>query len=200
MAGIRKVMWLLVIPCHVFSRTSSPSGNCTGLSEITFEELLLAVSQSKQVSALSMRIADLEKKLGDLQKYVPRVIFSAYVSDRRDPEVQKPILYDQVTVNQGQGYDPATGTFSAPVTGIYQFTYSLLGKTDSLDTAIHLVVNQERVNYIHSVLKADQAQTASVTVILSLNVGDRVWVTLEQGGVWTEQRAISFQGLLLSAV
>ncbi|XP_043540672.1 complement C1q tumor necrosis factor-related protein 3-like, partial [Chiloscyllium plagiosum] len=130
---------------------------------------------------------------------VPRVIFNAHVSDQRDPELHKPILYDQVTVNQGLGYDPVTGTFSAPVTGVYQFNYSLLGKTDSENTAMHLVVNQKRVNYIHSILKAEQAQTASRSAILSLNSGDKVWVTLEQGGVWTEQRAISFQGLLLAA-
>ena len=32
------------------------------------------------------------------------------------------IVFDHVDLNQGQGYDKTTGVFTAPVSGLYQFS------------------------------------------------------------------------------
>ncbi|XP_060678233.1 complement C1q-like protein 4 [Hemiscyllium ocellatum] len=199
MLDMRKVMWLLVIPCHVFSRTSSPSGNCTGLSEITFQDIKDIIDKTTQMNLLFNKIADLEEQMITLKKYVPRVIFHARVSDGKNPVAQKRVIYDQVTINKGLAYNTVTGFFTAPVPGVYQFTYSLLAQMTSERTAVYLMRNDESQSYLHSILKSGQAQSSSMDTILSLNRDDQVWVRLGTGSAWSGLGALNFQGVLLEA-
>ena len=51
------------------------------------------------------------------------------------------ILFDKVSVNQGSVYDSSNGRFTAPVAGIYEFSYSFLKHTNSNTTYVDMYKN-----------------------------------------------------------
>ncbi|XP_060701488.1 complement C1q-like protein 4 isoform X2 [Hemiscyllium ocellatum] len=143
---------------------------------------------------LTSRIESLELQVATLQKYVPRIIFHAKVSDDLNPSGKRRMVYDAVIVNKGSAYNSKTGVFTAPLAGTYLFTYSLLGGPTS---EVRLVKNEEDLSYIHTILSLGEAQTGSMPVILSLESGDQIWVNLIEGNTWSGRGALSFQGILL---
>ena len=51
-----------------------------------------------------------------------RVAFFVGLSDNMGPVTEHTdIVFDRVVTNVGTGYDPASGRFTAPVNGTYQF-------------------------------------------------------------------------------
>ncbi|XP_078392306.1 complement C1q tumor necrosis factor-related protein 3-like [Cetorhinus maximus] len=169
------------------------------LFQITFKDIKDATDKIKEIDALTKRIIALEEQVASLKKYVPSVIFHAKVSDGKNPGAKQRLIYDSIIVNKGSAYNPLTGVFTAPVAGTYHFTYSLLGGTHAENTVVHLMRNEETQSYLHSKLKSEQAQTASMPAILSLNKGDQVWVRLVSGNIWSGLGAMNFQGVLLEA-
>ncbi|XP_078392307.1 complement C1q tumor necrosis factor-related protein 3-like [Cetorhinus maximus] len=167
--------------------------------QITFKDVKDAIDKIKEIDALTKRITALEEQVASLKKYVPSVIFHAKVSDGKNPGAKQRLIYDSIIVNKGSAYNPLTGVFTAPVAGTYHFTYSLLGGTHAENTVVHLMRNEETQSYLHSKLKSEQAQTASMPAILSLNKGDQVWVRLDSGITWSGLGAMNFQGVLLEA-
>ncbi|XP_072911809.1 complement C1q tumor necrosis factor-related protein 3-like [Hemitrygon akajei] len=170
---------------------------CPGLSEITFQEIKDAIGKTKEIDSLKSKVSQLEKEVSTLQNYVPSVIFHAQVSYGSNPVGPTKLIYNQVDINNGQAYNASSGNFIAPMNGIFYFSYSLLGQTNSLDTLVQLMKNGVAQSYIHSLLHSDQAQTASMSIILPLVRGDIVWVKLLQGSTWSERNSLNFQGFLL---
>ncbi|XP_043914872.1 C1q-related factor-like isoform X2 [Protopterus annectens] len=128
----------------------------------------------------------------------PRIAFHACIAGEKDPPHQMTsIVFDNVLVNYGNGYNKQTGIFTCTIPGVYTFNYSLLPKMDSGDTALLLIKNGDKINYIHSINTAGNAQTASLNAVLHLSVGDRVWVQLQQGRPWTGGNSLCFQGYQL---
>lgn len=190
-----KVIWLFLILCH-FSCHSFSSQDCTWASELTFQDTKNAIDKMNEINDLTGRIANLEQQVATLQKYVPRIIFHAKVSDGVNPRGERRMVYDAVIVNKGSAYNSATGVFTAPLAGTYLFTYSLLGGPTS---EVRLVKNEEDLSYIHTILSTGEAQTGSMPVILNLESGDQIWVNLIEGNTWSGRGALNFQGILLEA-
>ncbi|XP_051901321.1 complement C1q tumor necrosis factor-related protein 3-like [Pristis pectinata] len=123
---------------------------------------------------------------------VPSVVFQARVSPGQHPSPPSKLIYDQVVVNIGGAYGANTGNFTAPMGGVYSFSYSLLGQKHSRDTLAQLLKNGEPQSYIHSVLNPDQAQTAAMPVLLPFTQGDALWVELREGITWSEWGSLNF--------
>ncbi|XP_051899606.1 complement C1q tumor necrosis factor-related protein 3-like [Pristis pectinata] len=106
------------------------------------------------------------------------------------------IIYNKVNVNKGKGYNCKTGKFTAPKGGLYFFSYSSLpGRGTKTD--VQLLKNGKEVSLIHSVLPIGSSQLSMRNIILKLNKGDKVWVQLIAGKLWSEGGSLSFQGFLL---
>ncbi|KAK3101198.1 hypothetical protein FSP39_001681 [Pinctada imbricata] len=83
------------------------------------------------------------------------------------------VAYDHVVTNLGGGYDTNQFQFSAPLSGLYQFTVTVMS---GMNTIIHLriVKNGSELVKVFSTGHWDETGTNVVNVHLHKN--DRVWV------------------------
>lgn len=88
------------------------------------------------------------------------------------------IKFGNVVLNKGGAYNPSTGVFTAPVTGLYLFAATVLHRPEekSFDAAIvHGVgYNDKKVAILHGAEK--MWDEGSQTVIIQVNKGEQVWI------------------------
>ena len=100
----------------------------------------------------------------------------------------------------GNGYNPSTGKFTAPIAGIYQFSVSYLQQDGYTFMHVRLVKGTSTstvVSDLHAHHK-NYDQLAK-TVLVALNKGDTFWVKLEKNGgyaVHGNSRYTEFGGFL----
>ncbi|CAG2241587.1 unnamed protein product [Mytilus edulis] len=112
------------------------------------------------------------------------VAFSAYLSKPFDGSTfgtLREIVYDKLESNIGHAYNNYTGTFVAPISGVYAFTWSIYvaGKPDSNgnqgELVVELVVNAKVVGITHADTEfINDDDSATGFVIKSLSAGDSV--------------------------
>ncbi|KAK7504176.1 hypothetical protein BaRGS_00004480 [Batillaria attramentaria] len=111
------------------------------------------------------------------------------------------LMFDSIVYNLGDGYDPSTGTFTAPLPGIYVFFISIMGSDNQ--PAIRVDITQESGKVLDAAWaegQGDLYDQGSSLVTTHLTAGERVWVkhdggaTALRGGVYTV-----FSGFLVQA-
>uniref|UniRef100_A0A3B4DLV2 C1q domain-containing protein n=1 Tax=Pygocentrus nattereri TaxID=42514 RepID=A0A3B4DLV2_PYGNA len=87
-----------------------------------------------------------------------------------------PLVYRHVFTNIGNAYNPATGIFTAPVRGVYQFSFSTHGGGGR---AVHVLLhkNGHHVAAVHSFQDRHNVNSSN-GVSLLLEVGDVVCIKL----------------------
>uniref|UniRef100_A0A3P9MI71 C1q domain-containing protein n=2 Tax=Oryzias latipes TaxID=8090 RepID=A0A3P9MI71_ORYLA len=135
-------------------------------------------------------------------RVVPKVAFSARTS-KGGPyghfQEDTTLTYNAVITNVGNAYNPPTGIFTAPVKGLYYFTYFAHG--GGMDRIqLQLKKDGTVVAEIHDhPTNADTADNAGNAVFLELEQGNQVYVNLvAHAAVWGEGFATTFSGVLLS--
>uniref|UniRef100_A0A3P9L9U4 C1q domain-containing protein n=1 Tax=Oryzias latipes TaxID=8090 RepID=A0A3P9L9U4_ORYLA len=133
---------------------------------------------------------------------VPKVAFSARTS-KGGPygniQDDRTLTYNAVITNVGYAYNPATGIFTAPVKGLYYFTFFAHG--GGMDRIqLQLKKDGTVVAEIHDhPSNADTADNAGNAVFLELEQGNQVYVNLvAKTAVWGEGFVTTFSGVLLS--
>lgn len=58
------------------------------------------------------------------------------------------ILFNKVTINQGSVYDSTNGKFTAPIAGIYEFSYTFLKDDDSGANVTYFDMFKNGVSYV----------------------------------------------------
>ena len=85
------------------------------------------------------------------------------------------IKFEYVKQNYGNAYDPQTGIFTCPKSGLYFFAVTIMAypgrRTDTM-----LAVNGASVAFTFSAGTPDFQSTGSKSVIVPLHPGDRVWL------------------------
>ena len=89
-----------------------------------------------------------------------------------------PLRFDDVDFNAGNGYDPQTGIFSAPVTGTYAFFLTQMGTFNGGNAYLAIVKHDVILDVIYS---KDHEDQGSSQVTTHLAAGEQVWVR-QQGG------------------
>ncbi|XP_052778251.1 cerebellin-1-like [Mya arenaria] len=87
--------------------------------------------------------------------------------------IKQNIIFENVILNQGNGFHSQHGVFIAPQAGIYLFTASLLHEAQSFAMHAAIVHNGIMVAKFHGYNEWEQF---SQTVIISVNVGEEVYV------------------------
>ncbi|WAQ99248.1 C1QL4-like protein [Mya arenaria] len=76
------------------------------------------------------------------RRAVANVAFSAYLSRTQSHVTNTDIKFDKVLLNDGQGYNAFTGAFTAPLSGVYMFSFYFDSRTLSFLQLVIDGVNQ----------------------------------------------------------
>jgi hypothetical protein len=132
--------------------------------------------------------ADLQKLIGYADVKSAPVHFHVQKNDSFD-ELGTPIPFDFARVNQGNAMNLTSGTFTAPLPGIYFFTFGGIAKFTSsnssayLEVALHL--NGEQIGFAlveEENVVSHQYSQLTLQSTLNLKKDDRVWV--EISAIW----------------
>ena len=95
------------------------------------------------------------------------------------PTQDTTIPFDVVDLNIGNGYDPATGVFTPPVSGIYDMSYEAQadGSCGTDNIVVQLEVNSVIISRSYSEAYASGGSSVSV----QLSAGDTVTVAVVSG-------------------
>jgi hypothetical protein len=104
------------------------------------------------------------------KKTVPETGLSAIDYDFIEPVIE---------YNDGSGFDSSTGTFTAPVSGIYTFTVGFKSSSVNNTQALKIILNSSVYEILNSVFNLGYSLTESVT--MKLISGDKVKVTINPG-------------------
>lgn len=126
------------------------------------------------------------------------IAFLARISDRSPLQTEMALKFDSTEFNFGRAYDANFGTFEAPVAGFYNFQTTVHVLSGSFDGYL----SKNGVPEVYLSIKGFPYQVAdSVSLTLSLNGGDRIWVgKTNQGRSDTAPRKSLFSGYLIKAI
>ncbi|XP_069120450.1 cerebellin-3-like [Argopecten irradians] len=139
----------------------------------------------------------LQKRVSDA---MPGIGFSATLSAHTALGVNQIIVFDTVVSNDGNGYDPHQGHFTAPITGLYAFSVTVMcyGSESYLHVAIIKDGHQIGVAFANG----NNSDNGSKLVVVPLQQGQSVWVehALDPSGYRIHGNAYSsFSGFLIQA-
>ncbi|KAM9092678.1 cerebellin-3 isoform 2-T2 [Megaptera novaeangliae] len=120
-----------------------------------------------------------------------RVAFAAVRSHHHEPagEISNgtsgAIYFDQVLVNEGGGFDRASGSFVAPVRGVYSFRFHVVKVYNRQTVQVSLMLNTWPVISAFANDPDVTREAATSSVLLPLDPGDR---TMKRNMVYIPQR------------
>ena len=136
-------------------------------------------------------------------KQVKKVAFSAVMDHIiGDVRIGQVIRYNKILLNEGHHYDSITGIFTAPTTGVYQFSFFLgHNGNDHVQAWIQLMVEgQSKAGAVVDAFHDWQDIQGGNMVIVRLNANDRVWMEEfheNSGRIYGDTGFTTFSGSLL---
>ncbi|CAB1334243.1 unnamed protein product [Coregonus sp. 'balchen'] len=160
--------------------------------DAVWDELRLMLNNTKT------QVEKLEKKNADRRK----VAFSVGLTDSGyvGPfQTEITLVYEKVFTNIDNGYDPNSGMFSAPVKGLYNFTFTSMGREPGQKMGVYLVKNGEQMIYNVQDNFHGGYEYITGAVALELEKDDLVYLRVPKGwGLYDDNyNHIVFTGILL---
>ncbi|XP_052761363.1 collagen alpha-2(VIII) chain-like [Mya arenaria] len=114
----------------------------------------------------------------------PLVYFHARSPQTTTLSTGEVIVYKTVEINQGNGYSPTTGKFTAPVGGLYLFT---MHTCTALNKYAYLQIMKEGTVLIASEHYDKERYTCSSSqAFVQLDAGEHVWVQCSSGASYVQ--------------
>ncbi|CAL8372103.1 cerebellin 18 [Gadus morhua] len=157
---------------------------CCGAKQFT----ALEDSIYTRLVAFRMELHDVEMQTEALTKNT-HIAFSASMAARSGSfgpfTTNVPIPYTLIATNDGNGYNPALGIFTAPRAGVYSFAYTVyssVGTTGArLYHNIQLMLNGEVVASTWEDNREDTEDSGSQVVVLQMRRGCQVYMEMVSG-------------------
>ncbi|XP_070201448.1 uncharacterized protein [Littorina saxatilis] len=131
-----------------------------------------------------------------------RVSFLATNLKDTTPSVGDVLIPTTVLNNQGNGYNPATGKFTAPYNGTYCFLSSLFGSGSGHHIFVSLVVDNKRELWVYTTYHGSSGDydAASLQAVVSVRAGQSVWLQAygDSNQFASGLHSNSFSGFLVS--
>ncbi|XP_065928372.1 uncharacterized protein [Magallana gigas] len=151
---------------------------------------------SSTVSSLEVAHLNLSKSKCDVSK---RIGFTATVSSASSTWNSGTLVFDVVVTNVGNGYNPSTGVFTAPMAGEYAFFVNVQSYSNKIIYAEVVLNGVTKVRTMaYSYAGNEYYEAGPNLVVLTLQKGDRVWVKRYSGqGYYIDGPLTTFSGFLL---
>uniref|UniRef100_A0A8C9A1A8 Cerebellin 3 n=1 Tax=Prolemur simus TaxID=1328070 RepID=A0A8C9A1A8_PROSS len=107
------------------------------------------------------------------------------------------VCFPQVLVNEGGGFDRASGSFVAPVRGVYSFRFHVVKVYNRQTVQVSLMLNTWPVISAFANDPDVTREAATSSVLLPLDPGDRVSLRLRRGNLLGGWKYSSFSGFLI---
>ena len=108
-----------------------------------------------------------------------------------------PLVLPRVVSNNGNGYNPSTGSFVAPLNGTYCFLASTETYGANHHAAMFLMVDDVPMDYVYT-YHDTHFQAGSVQAVVQLHVGQRVWLKCSAESYFYDTPT-AFSGFLIHA-
>ncbi|XP_030258730.1 complement C1q-like protein 4 [Sparus aurata] len=160
----------------------------TSVAVLTLSLFYLSVAEAvledhckSALRELEAKLQKTEEKLDDLKKEVQgnRVAFGANLGINGNVghfNTEITLVYKNVFSNTGS-YNPATGIFTAPVKGVYYFSFSGHNHS-SKPMGLSLTKNGVKMVIVYNHPAGRRYETATNGMTLQLEVGDQVYMRL----------------------
>ncbi|XP_073700944.1 cerebellin-4-like [Garra rufa] len=163
----------------------------------------LEISQQELMSRLAHSEAQIEEIKMENQDR-PKVAFSAALGVKGffgPVNVDSTLVYKNVFINVGDAYHPATGIFTAPVRGLYYFSFFYHCGTDH-GTGLGLYRNGKCEAFTQHNKSDNSPESGGNGLTLLLEKGDQVYMVLHKGTwIWDGWNAYTvFSGFLIDAM
>ncbi|XP_028256633.1 complement C1q-like protein 2 [Parambassis ranga] len=138
-------------------------------------------SYKSQVEELSKKNQALEVQLNALAgKSTPKIAFAVALGASLGPVSQyTTVIYPKIFSNINSNYNSATGIFTAPIRGVYYFTYSMFNNNNGqANSVLALMKNNEQIVATWDTVGNDFNDSATNGAVLQLEPGDAVYVKL----------------------
>ena len=121
------------------------------------------------------------------------VVFWAYDIDTEKTVYDKPIVFNEVNVNEGGCYDDTTGVFTTTVPGTYVFTATVGGGDEDNGVAAYIMVD----DFFYATIYGSLTSTGSSSVSVQLGLGQTVWVKAGNDADQYSSGELCFTGALV---
>ncbi|KAH3805364.1 hypothetical protein DPMN_133667 [Dreissena polymorpha] len=132
------------------------------------------------------------------QLKVPTIYFRARITTATDLSSSLDVIFPTVEVNEGQGYDPSSGKFTASIPGMYLFSVQYCVYT-SKQISLDIVHQGKALQRSYFYDGASNYPCVTMQVSASIAMGHQVWVrTYSTTNLYADSyRYTSFSGTLI---
>lgn len=115
-------------------------------------------------------------------------VFTASLTSAKTYSLSDIVKFDKLWTNKGNGYDPSTGKFTAPRSGIYYFSCTIMKSGDTVRVFL-MHNNQMTVSIYPGGNNSHESGTLNIALILSK--GDQVYIQIHvtSGNIYSESNS-----------
>ncbi|CAC5422845.1 C1QL [Mytilus coruscus] len=110
----------------------------------------------------------------DLKETTAKTAFFTFLKRSRTFSGSDILKFDDVRINQGNSYNPNTGKFTAPRSGLYHISCSLMGSFSTASIIFQIKKNGEL--FLNVYAHYSGLTTQSVSLLMELMRGDKIYV------------------------
>ncbi|XP_024128819.1 complement C1q-like protein 3 [Oryzias melastigma] len=146
-------------------------------------------NMADKITFLETKLQNADREILKLRSLVggtPQVAFSAALRDSGAGDIgpfttATPLKYKKIFSNYGDCYNPFTGIFTATVSGVYFFRFSMFNNlSPTPNSVVSLKKNDERLTSVWDTKGTDSNDMGSNAVVIPLKAGDTVYVELQE--------------------